>query len=197
MPVEVTVAVSTYNSIRYLPHVLEALLKQNLRFRLVFCDNDSRDGTREWLKSRQALEYWQLRGKGLMCGWRVIDSVPHTEDIKKNVTSSRAKLAESTRTEYLFFLDHDVVLPPGGLRDLVEEFKRYPELGALGIPYDFRTHHVMSGALLLRADVARGVDYTADFSCVCRCIAQTLAERGLEIRHWSRGEFARHLRWEF
>ena len=201
MEARITVAIPTYNAIRYLPRVFDGLLRQDITFKLLLCDNESEDGTGIWLRSPVVHKYWHSLSGNSIRGWRQLNPIPRTGDKQRDVATVRASLTQAVSTEYIFMLDQDVVLPPGALRDIASQFRAErlsgPKLGALGIPYELKTTHVMSGALFLSTDVAKEVDYTLEHLCVCKCIAKTLGDKGLALEHWARGEFGRHLRREY
>ena len=198
VPLELTVAIPTFNSMVFLPRVLEALCLQNHPFKLLFADNSSQDGTDAWLRCPDVARYWKRLSFRSIRDWRVLPRVPHGPDRMTNAARMLAVLAASADTELIFHLDHDVVLPPGSIRDIVEEFNTGGGTGGLGVPYSLKTRHVEHGALLVRTDLAREVDYRIDksCSCTCACVARTMRDRGLELRYWSRGDFARHLKLE-
>lgn len=196
VPVEVTVAIPTYNSMLSLPHALNALCKQNLPFKLLFADNGSDDGTDLWVGSPAVAGYWRRLSSGAIRDWRVLPRVPHIGSKYENVAKAMSELARRTDTEYIFHLDSNVLLPPGALRDALAELKQATGTGGLGVPFDFRSSHVQSGAVLMRTELARRIVYDVKGCCPCMCIRRSLEERGLELRYWSRNDCGRHLGFE-
>ena len=98
---KLSIIIPTYNEEDYLPGLLESIKRQDFRdYEVIVADADSTDNTR-----RIAEEY----------GCRVVDGgMP---------AAGRNRGAAVARGELLLFLDADLVLTDGYLRDAVEEFE--------------------------------------------------------------------------
>lgn len=103
---KLSIIIPTYNEEEYLPALLESIRKQDFTdYEVIVADADSEDNTR-----KIAEEY----------GCRVVEGgMP---------AAGRNRGAEVARGELLLFLDADLVLTDGYLRDAVEEFES-EELG--------------------------------------------------------------------
>ncbi|MGB9838160.1 MJ1255/VC2487 family glycosyltransferase [Methanothermobacter sp.] len=98
---KLSIIIPTYNEEEYLPALLESIRKQDFTdYEVIVADADSEDNTR-----KIAEEY----------GYRVVEGgMP---------AAGRNRGAEVARGELLLFLDADLVLTDGYLRDAVEEFE--------------------------------------------------------------------------
>ena len=98
---KLSIIIPTYNEEEYLPALLESIRKQDFTdYEVIVADADSEDNTR-----KIAEEY----------GCRVVEGgMP---------AAGRNRGAEVARGELLLFLDADLVLTDGYLRDAVEEFE--------------------------------------------------------------------------
>ena len=96
----ISIIIPTYNEEKYLPQLLESIKKQDFKdYEVIVADNKSKDKTREI-----AIKY----------GCKVVDGgMPGV---------GRNNGAKSAKNEILLFLDSDVILPSGFLRENVKYF---------------------------------------------------------------------------
>jgi glycosyltransferase involved in cell wall biosynthesis len=196
MRCKLTVAIPTRNSMLTLPRVVQALYYQNVPFKLLFADN-STDGTGAYLRAPEVKQYWRDRDPTTVRSWCVLPDPEVAGDKQARIAQKRAYLAASVDTDYVFSLDSDIILPPGALRGLVEEFEQEEGLGGLAVPFGLSAGHVHDGALLMRTDVANQIDSDVlEDECCCKCVSRYMDEHKMTLRYWSRGDSARHLRYE-
>jgi len=101
---------------------LQATVPPGLTHEIIFVDDGSTDGTREWLK-----------GLGSPC--RVLLNV---KNLGFAATCNRG--AAAAAGEILFFLNNDLVLLPGWLEPMLAAFPRFPRAGLVGnVQLNFRT----------------------------------------------------------
>ncbi len=174
--------------------VVQILSRQGLPLEMVMADNTSLpgEGTAELLEAWQKTRYWQTCGESPIRGFRYLGQFPRQSNVELNVAFGKGKILEAVKTPLVFWLDQDVLIRPGDLPTLLEEFKAGDKLGALGIPYMPKTDHVQMGALLMETAVAKRIGFDGRGRCVCVNLAKALADDGLEMKHWS-GGFARHV----
>lgn len=119
-PIFVNIAMVTYNRLEYTRQAIEALrLRTNFPHALTVVDNNSQDGTREYLQA--------LRKQGVIKNLVLLD---------ENVGLAKAtNLAWSLEPEaaYLMRVDNDIVMQRDGwLKDMVDVFEQTWQLGVLG-----------------------------------------------------------------
>ncbi len=174
--------------------VVQMLSKQGLPLEIVTADNTTTSdvGTAALLEAWAKTRYWQICGESPIRGFRYLGKFPRQSNVELNVAFGKGKILEAVKTPLVFWLDQDVLIRPGDLPTLLEEFKAGDKLGALGIPYMPKTDHVQMGALLMETAVAKRIGFDGRGRCVCVNLAKALADDGLEMKHWS-GGFARHI----
>jgi len=195
---EITVGIHTCDAM-YRTHggfwrVVQVLAIQGLPLEIITTDNMSiaGEGTTELLEGWKKSRYWQTSGESPIRGFQYLGKFPRQSNVELNVAFGKGKILEQVKTRYVFWLDQDVLIRPGDLPTLLEEFKAADKLGALGIPYMPKTDHVQMGALLMETGVAKRIGFDGRGRCVCTNLAKALADEGLEMKHWS-GGFARHI----
>ena len=123
----ITTGMPTSNSSWSLPKVLEALLSFNYerrRLRLVFVDNCSTDGTVELLEEFAAAHEGEYESVIIK---RIASNIP----VARNVCIQYAE-----GSDYIFFLDSDVVAPPNTLVQLLHHFEMFENVGMTSFPWD-------------------------------------------------------------
>ncbi len=134
----VTIGVPTFNRTWSLPQVLDAILAFDYprkAIRLCFIDNQSTDGT---LNSLEAFRR---------------EHVEEYEDIRIRVVKSSIPRArneifrEAAGSDYVFFLDSDIIAPKDTIDRLLENFKGNPAVGMASIPWDNRNAKRRAGVL--------------------------------------------------
>jgi hypothetical protein len=174
--------------------VVQVLAIQGLPLEIITTDNMSLagEGTVELLEGWRKSRYWQTSNQSPICGFRYLGKFPKQSNVELNVAFGKGKILEQVKTPFVFWLDQDVLIRPGDLPTLLEEFKAAEKIGALGIPYMPKTDHVQMGATLMETETARRIGFDGRGRCVCTNLAKALADEGLEMKHWS-GGFARHI----
>ena len=140
----VTIGMPTYNREWSLPRVLDSVLALDYdkkRIRLCFVDNLSTDRTRgmiEEFRARWLHEYEKI----------VVLRA------RSNISQARnLALKEAAGSDYVFFLDSDILAPPDALRRLLEDLQLHPNVGIASFPWDHRNARKRAG-LLYRAFAA-------------------------------------------
>jgi hypothetical protein len=193
----VTVIMPVLDAARTLPAVLVALGRgcADVPVRLMVCDNGSTDGTNEYLASDEFDGL--MRGMGIEAV--VLEPVPsktgHFKDFQLrevNLQHMMAKfafeLAERDTPKFVFSLSSDILMPDGGMLDLLAEMQRHPTLGAIGFKYHPDSDHVRRGCTLYRWAAfqelaALGFPMSG---CVCRGMCEELEKLGWKTRHTDR-----------
>ena len=93
-----------------------------------------------------------------------------------NIGQVRNELCRRVTTEYIFFLDSDVICheDPAKLIPLLTG-----NVGMVGYIYSRGADHVQNGAALLRTEVATRIGWNRENFCTCRNAAIQLREMGL------------------
>ena len=111
----ITIAIATFNSLPY-TQLFFRFLRGNARipYHLIVVDNNSTDGTREWLQEQKGVEL-------------VLN--------KRNLGFAQANNQAFTRCKTSFFLglNNDTAVFPGFLEKLLQIMEVNPEYGELGI----------------------------------------------------------------
>ena len=112
----VTVLLSTYNDLRFLPEAVDSILAQTLAdFEFLVIDDDSTDGTREYLE--------RLRDKRV----RVVRNASNhglTRSLNRGLSAAAGK--------FVARMDADDVAMPDRLARQVEFLRAHPEVGVVG-----------------------------------------------------------------
>jgi len=113
----VSIFIVTHNRLEFLKKCLNSLLPtlKDVKYELIIWDNNSSDGTTEYLK--------QLNDKN---GIRVV--LYH-----KNIgTNAKGKSAEMTKGQYIIGIDDDVIeFPENWIRKMITAYKSIPNIGYL------------------------------------------------------------------
>ena len=117
----------TYNRLKYTQQTLKGLLRTiTVPHYIVVCDNNSTDGTQEWLQDKADVDRIILNpdnyypGKATNIGWKA-----GLEDYNAN---------------YLMRLDNDFSFKKGWDKAAEDYFKKIPELGQLGLDHEAIEH---------------------------------------------------------
>lgn len=107
----------SYNRLPYIKHVVESLFAdQTEEFTVVFWDNGSTDGTREFLAAQTDP--------------RISEMVFSTENVWVHGAANR--VFEASKAELLGILNDDIILSPGWTRTLAQAHADIPRLGFVG-----------------------------------------------------------------
>jgi hypothetical protein len=191
--VPLTVCICAGNSWKTINPVLEALWVQGVRMDVVTCsDASAQDPTRGILEDCQT---WMVAHKSRsISNFRHIGDIPHKGGLEDMLAFAKRSMVEAVATEWVFFLDADVLLDPGTLRKVLDLAKKEEKLGALCVQYNHETSHEQWGATLMRADVAKEIGFSGKHVCGCKNLKKDLGARGLEMKHVE-GITAQHLKW--
>jgi glycosyltransferase involved in cell wall biosynthesis len=163
---KITIVIGTYNSAEYLEETLLAAEKQNA-YKIIACDNESTDDSRSILMAHK-IPVVLLR---------------HLPERRDNIKSMRYLLTRMVETEYVFYLDSDVILPDFALEKALEFLKNQNDsVAGVGIQYT-PANHVQQGALLVKTDLVRDFHYTLNHPELCSCddLKNFLAEKNLSL----------------
>ncbi|MCL4517960.1 MAG: glycosyltransferase [Thaumarchaeota archaeon] len=134
----ITIGIPTSNSAWSLTQVLDSILKleyDKRRLRLVFPDNYSSDGTEKILtefKTKHKDEFESIM----------------VEQIRANIPVARNICIEkAVGTDYVFFLDSDVVVPSDTLTVLLKDFSSFDKVGIASFPADQENSKVRARSL--------------------------------------------------
>jgi len=191
--VDVTVCILSGSNWRTLNPVLESLVVQGVRLDVRTCV-DSRvsqdDPTRGIL---QACTTWMpSRSEDAVRSFSFDGDIPFRDTLDNMVSHARRVMIEETETEWVFFLDADVLLDPGTLRSLLN-IADGDNIGAWCIPYNHCVDHEQWGCTLMRTEVAKEVGFSGQDQCGCLNLKKDLKARGLEMVHVE-GLSAQHLK---
>lgn len=218
LPLELTVCIPTYNGILTLPRCLEALLsgRQSVPLEVLVLEGSdngpSTDGTVEYLAAEATRLHWIRRG---LRDFRVLAPVcadvatavaplgEHERNVEEQASASaylvkaRTAMALAVGTPWLMWLDDDILVPPGGVRALLNAAKSYEEPGLIGMMSDPVQDHVQEGCAVMWSAVAQFFARSGwgRAGCTGRWLNRRCAELGL-VTGFLKGWEARHLRWE-
>ena len=115
----VSVIISTYNRVDQLPAAVDACLAQETSdpYELLVVDNNSTDGTRQWIEQRIARGEARLR--------YVFE--PH-----QGLPYARNAGIAQAQGRILAFTDDDISVGPGWVSAIVRAFERHPDVGMVG-----------------------------------------------------------------
>lgn len=177
---ELTVVLCAGNTWRTIQPVLEALVVQGLRLDVIaMTDERVVDPTRVILKD--CVRYLPTQGMGAIATFRYLGDIPFRDRLDNLQAHARAKACAEARTDWVFFLDADVLLDPGTLRRLLAIAKDGDGIGAWCVRYNHVTDHPQWGATLMRTQLAREVGFNGNNVCGCVNLRKDLAQRGLQM----------------
>lgn len=177
-----------------LPAVLSSCFAQNFQPKLLFCDNGSRDGT------RALLDYGLENGCFPDGSVSVFAALDLAAGRRKNIPFVRYHLCQKVKSEFIFLLDSDVLLPPFVVSDMVKFLNSAKNYGCLGLRCEPFTDHVQFGCCLMRTVVARKIKWEqsrtteGEFRCECWHARKQLEEIGLTVGFYPDSQ-ARHLKY--
>jgi GT2 family glycosyltransferase len=113
----VTVGVVNFNGKDVLPSTLHSILNQSYPdFQVLVVDNNSTDGSREWLRQWEGDHCPQIR-----CIFLPENS---------GSAAGRGLILKEAKTDYVFFVDNDILVNPDALYLLVEAMQKHPGTAA-------------------------------------------------------------------
>lgn len=177
---EITVAIPSFNAMKYLPYVLERLQHQKIpNLQVLIWDNGSNDGTWGYLSNVCATNYFIKKSQEKNA--LNIAFFSHQQDLKKhpyvNAMIARKGLSKIVKTKYVFMLDPDVLIKPLSLPRLKQELED-SEADYVGMKYEpdaLDLHkgqkHIMLGATLWKTEKFNSIpDFRNEdlkFGCDC------------------------------
>lgn len=191
----VTVIMPVLDAMRTLPAVLVALGNGcvDVPTRLMICDNESTDGTYEYLASAEFDALMHGLGIEAIVLERVPSKATHFKGYQLrevNLQHMMAKFAfeiaeHPPQPAFVFSLSADILMPAGGMLDLLAEMQRDPKLGAFGFRYRPESDHVRRGCTLYRWSAFEELAILGFpmEQCVCRGMHQMLEKLGWGARH--------------
>ena len=175
--IEVTVCLMCCNSRFTIFPVIESFGSQGMRVDLLTAmDESSTDPTRVILED---LPRW-TNNSSAIASCRFLGTIPH-KGLEQTLAHSKAKFAHEAQTEYVWFNDDDVVLPPGAINSALSILRGASDIGAVCVPYSLKNDHLEHGAMLMRTSVARDVGFDGRGRCGCVNLAKDLNESGLKM----------------
>ena len=186
---KLTVCIPTHNNLPTIRIALTGLSHQLLRPRILVLDNGSKDGTVEALGAQLKNKWFgnmqlELTKSNAVSGGRT-----------KNIPLVRHLFCQTVITDFLMFLDSDVLIPPNILSPMLELVLARPKLGMLGLRYDPIASHVKLGATIVRTAIVKDHRWKIDPQvCECVRVARFFESGGFTVEHFP-DQTARHLRY--
>src|SRR4030042_4640238 len=184
---KLTICIPTLNNAKTISLTLEQLNIQGYNLKIKVFDNGSADGTKELVQAISRNNFYPF----LKIDFVEIQGM--AQGRVQNIPYQRYKISQEVQTELLMFLDSDVILTPTAIKNLVEEFEKRPDLGMLGVRYEPLADHVQMGAVLMKTEIAKSINWKIDEKCECANAISDLAQRGLKAEYhpWLQ---ARHIK---
>ncbi len=166
---DVTVAIPTFNSTCTIMSVLQRLFHQGIKPMILIIDNGSKDGTVEMLQA-------VIDNKWFGTADIVLQTAPQLiGGREKSIPYIRYKLAQAVKTEYLFFLDSDVLLPGYCLPGLKEYMEEDANRAGVAVRYEPLADHVQFGAILMKTEIAKQIKWKiSEGKCECHWATESL-----------------------
>ena len=191
----ITVCMLAGNAWRTIQPVLEALCVQGERIDvLVGSDQKASDPTRVILKD--CVTYLPGSSGGTIRSFRYVGEFPHNDGLENMLAMAKASMVAEVETEWVFFLDADVLLDPGTLRAVYNIAKEDNETGAWCVQYAPVAEHIQWGCTLMRTEIAREIGFSGVGQCGCKNLHKDLENHGLRMllvegitaQHLNRGQ---------
>lgn len=165
----ITFAIPTFNSACTIMPVLQRLFQQDISPKVLIIDNGSKDGTLEMLEAAISNNWFGAADIQVETAPQLMGGPG------KNIPYVRHKLAQAAETEYLFFLDSDVLLPTHCMLGLKQYFDEDSNRVGVAIRYEPLVDHVQFGAILMETEVAKRIKWNnGDGKCECRWAIESL-----------------------
>jgi len=169
-----TISILCFNDSKTLSACINRTMQQGIIPNIEVTDMGSKDGCQEMLDTQIENDYW----------------FPAKVLLKREKTSLgkheakawyRKKAAKECKTSFLMFLNASVLLPSYCLKPMVERFEEETNLGMIGLRYEPRAYHVQLGAAILKASIAKQLDWKPHNQCACRTVRDQLIAMGYKI----------------
>ena len=130
---------------------LRATVPATVAYEVIFADDCSTDGTREWLAGLREPRGQGTEDRGQAShGSPAIQTILNEKNLGFAATCNRG--AAVARGEYLFFLNNDLVLLPGWLEPMLAVFAERADAGLVGnVQRNFATNAVDHAGLVFNA----------------------------------------------
>lgn len=160
--VKITIAMPTYNPMNTIDKCISGIKKPSCPEEVMFLityDNESTDGFQDDMI--------------------ITKTIPRINATKReNIGLVRSALARDCRTEFIFYLDSDIILNES-IHTLINYIK--DDIGMVGYCIEANTHHLQMGNAMMRTEIARKINWSADLSkCNCLNAKEQLEALGLK-----------------
>jgi len=189
----ITVGIPIFNGANTIKTVLDKLTLQRIpNLPVMVYDNQSTDGTIGLCSELSGRKYYANKiGKdNCTLNFNFFSGTHEPNHPYQNALRTRKLIAKIATTEYIFFLDSDVILPPNSLLTLLEEHKQGQQMFTT-IKYepdcDGRHNHIMFGASLWnRQDFLKLPDgYDPAKGCDCKYACDWAYGQGRSAKYHS------------
>ena len=160
---DITFAIPTLNSACTIMPVLQRLFHQDVKPKILVMDNGSKDGTPEMLKAAIENKWFGPADIDVQTAPQLLGGR------EKNIPYMRHKLAQAVGTEYLFFLDSDVLLPTHCMLALKGYMDENPNRVGVAIRYEPLADHPQFGAILMKTKLAKQIKWVHQAG-QCECL---------------------------
>jgi glycosyltransferase involved in cell wall biosynthesis len=134
----VTIGMPTFNREWSLPRVLDSMLDldyDKARMRICFVDNESTDATMKIIEDFRTKHQQEYESIVVVVA-------------RSNISKARnIGFEKAAGTDYIFFLDSDILVKPDTIRRLLAIFKADPKVGIASLPWDNRNARKRAGFL--------------------------------------------------
>jgi glycosyltransferase involved in cell wall biosynthesis len=158
----VTIGMPTFNREWSLPQILESMSNleyDKKRLRICFVDGCSTDGTMKIIESFQKEHGQEYEG-----------IVVRVE--RSNISKARnIAFREAVGTDYIFFLDSDILCPPDTIKRLLSSFEKDPSVGIVSFPWDQRNSKQKAGLLFGAFATSPGPHYAYKVGNGCNIVS--------------------------
>lgn len=127
--------------------------------------------------------------KALMNQEREIRLYVRTNTLKskmESIVDNRNALKKYATSEYILWLDSDVVLPRNGLIDMERFLDEHREYAAVALSYcgpPEEEEHITMGCMLVRKQILDLLTFRFDQRCECSYFCQDIHELGYRVRY--------------
>ncbi len=185
----VTIGMPTFNREWSLPKVLESMYQLDYdkkRLRICFVDSCSTDKTMQMIESFRSDHSAEYE--------KVVVKVART-----NISEARnIAFREASGTDYIFFLDSDILAPPDALKRLLASFEKDPSVAIASLPWDNRNSRRRAGFLYDAFAAPPGPHYAYKVGNGCNVVSmKAFAQVGFfneKLRVHEDGEYCYRLR---
>ena len=173
---DLTFCILTFNSTSTLTVCMKSIMNQGILPNILIFDNGSKDGTVEMIKAQ--IKYNCFPGAKI----ELIEDLHQNRGQLGNIAHSRYMISQRVKTEYMMFVDSDVLLPSLIVGRLMIEIKK-PDMGMIGVRYEPLADHVKMGAAILKTEYAKQSRWKAVPKCECSHLKDELEEKGLRVEY--------------